>query len=163
MACIAITKRIDAPPETVFEVTTDLQRAAEQVRGIKKIELLTTLPVCVGTRWRETRKMMGHERVEVLEVTAFDPPHSYTVGCVSCGAYLETTFRFAAAGDQATELTLNARMEARTLMATLMSPIGSLMFGATMRRCLADDLEDVKRVAESRAAALSGHRSGAAE
>jgi hypothetical protein len=38
-------------------------------------------------------------------------------------------------------------------MAKLMSPIGNLMMGGMMRKCLEDDLDDVKRVAESRVTA----------
>jgi uncharacterized protein YndB with AHSA1/START domain len=152
MANIVLTKQIDAPLETVFEVATDLQRASDHVRGIKKIELLTNLPVQVGTRWRETRTVMGHEDTQTMEITAFDPPQSYTVGCDSCGAYLETTFRFAALAGNATNLTLDVRTEARSLMAKLTSPLANLMIGKMLRKCMEDDLDDLKWVAESRAA-----------
>jgi hypothetical protein len=151
MAKFTLTKRIEAPLETVFDVATDLAHAAEHLRGIQKIELLTDGPVGVGTRWRETRKMMGHESTETLQIVAFDRPRSYAVGCESCGAYLETTFRFAQVGE-ATDLTLDVRMEARSLVAKLMSPLGSLMFGKTMRQLMENDLDDVRRVAESPAA-----------
>jgi len=153
MAQFSMTKRIEAPLEAVFETATDLQRAAEHIRGIEKIELLTTLPVRVGTRWRETRRVMGRSDTQTLEVTAFDPPHGYTIGCDSCGSYFETTFRFAPAAGNATDVTLEVRCEARSLVAKLMSPIGNLMFGRVMRKCMSDDLEDIGRVAKSRAAA----------
>ena len=150
MAEFTLTKRIAAPVETVFDVATDLAHAAEHIRGIERIELVTDGPVGAGTRWRETRKMMGHMSTETLEITTFDRPHHYTIGCESCGVYFETTFRFAPVGD-ATDLTLDVRMEARSLMAQLMSPLGNLMFGTTMRQMMDDDLEDIKRVAESQA------------
>jgi carbon monoxide dehydrogenase subunit G len=149
MTEFSLTKRIAAPVETVFDVATDLEHAAEHIRGIEKIEMLTPQPVGVGTKWRETRKMMGRLSTETLEVMAFDRPRSYTVGCESCGAYFETTFRFTPAGD-VTDAVLDVRMEARSLMAKLISPLGNLMFGKTMRQCMDDDLEDVKRVAEQR-------------
>src|SRR4029079_1940023 len=94
MASFSMTERIAAPIETVFEVTTDLEHAAGRIRGIEKIELLTPPPVGIGTRWRESRRMMGHAATETLEITAFERPHHYTVGCNSCGATIETTFRF---------------------------------------------------------------------
>lgn len=150
MAHFSITRRIAAPVERVFDVATDLSHAAEHIRGIEKIELLTEGPVRAGTRWHETRKMMGQVSTETLEVIAFDRPHSYVVGCGSCGAYFETTFRFQPDGD-CTLLTLDVRTEARSLMAKLMSPIGNLMFGKIMRKCMSDDLDDVAKVAESRA------------
>jgi hypothetical protein len=148
-----MTKRVDGPLEIVFDVATDLEHAAEHIHGIAKIELLASGPVGVGTRSRETRKMMGHEATEMFEIAAFDRPHSYTVGCNSCGSYFETTFRFMPHEcDGAADVALEVRMEARTFFAKLMSPLGNLMFGKAMRKCMDDDLEDIKRVAESRAA-----------
>lgn len=150
---ISLSKRIDAPIETVFETATDLQRAAEHMRGIERIELETTLPVCVGTRWRETRKMLGREDTQTLEITAFNPPNGYTIGCENCGSYFESEFRFEPAAGSMTDVTLDVRCEARSLLAKLMSPISNLMFGKVMRTCMEDDLEDLARVSESKAAA----------
>ncbi len=147
MTQFSMSKRIAAPVERVFNVATDLECAAERVRGIERIELLTEGPMRVGTRWRETRKMMGQESTETLEVFAFDRPQSYTVGCESCGAYFETTFRFEPDGD-GTLVTLDARNESRSLVAKLMSPIGNMMFGKVMRKCKGDDLDDLARAAE---------------
>lgn len=147
MAQFSMTRRVAAPVERVFDVATDLARAAERIRGIERIELLTEGPMRVGTRWRETRKMMGQSSTETLEVFALDRPRSYTVGCESCGTYFETTFRFAPDGD-GTLVTLDARTESRSLMAKLMSPIGNLMFGKVMRKCMTEDLEDLARAAE---------------
>jgi hypothetical protein len=150
MTSFVVTKRIEAPPETVFDVATDLAHAAEHVRGIEKIELLTPPPIGVGTRWRETRKMMGREATETLEITAFDRPRKYVAGCESCGCYFESTFNFVQRAG-GTDVTLDVHTQALTLMAKIMSPLGNLMMGKTMRKLLDDDLEDVKRVAESRA------------
>jgi hypothetical protein len=148
-----MTKRINAPVDVVFDVASDLEHAARRIRGIEKIELLTPGPVGVGTRWRETRRMMGREATETLEITAFDPPRSYTAGCHSCGATMETTFRFTeigrGSGPAATELTLDIRCEARSLFAKLMSPLTRLMFEKVMRGCMESDLDDLARAAES--------------
>ena len=145
-----MTKRIAAPVETVFTVATDIAHAAENLRGVEKIDLLTGGPFGVGTKWRETRKMFGSESTETLEVVGFERWKSYAVGCESCGAYFETTFRFDRDGDD-TLVTLAARTEARSLMARIMSPVGNLMFGKMMRKCMGGDLDDVARVAEERA------------
>lgn len=154
MASTTLTKRIAAPVETVFAVATDLEHAAERVRGIETIELVTSGPIGLGTRWRETRKMMGHQSTETLEIIAFDPPHGYSIGCDSCGAYIQTAFRFNPVGDE-TDVTLEVSLEARTLFAKLMSPIGNMMFNATMRKCLENDLDDIKQAAEAKAGTTS--------
>jgi carbon monoxide dehydrogenase subunit G len=150
MSSFVVTKRVEAPPETVFDVATDLAHAAEHVRGIERIEMLTPGPVGVGTKWRETRQMMGREATETLEVKAFDRPRKYVVGCESCGCYFESEFNFVPSGN-GTDVTLDVHTKALTLIAKIISPIGSLMTGKTMRKLLDGDLTDVKRVAESRA------------
>lgn len=149
MTRFSMTRRIEAPIETVFEMATDLPRAAQHIRGIERIELLTDLPIGVGTRWRETRRVMGHEDTQTMEITAFDPPRSYTIGCDSYGSHFGSTFRFAAQPG-GTDVTLEVQCEARSLGAKLMSPLGNLMFGSVMRKCMEDDLDDLKRVAEMR-------------
>lgn len=151
MARFSMTKRIEAPVETVFEVATDLPRAAQHIRGIERIELLTDLPIGVGTRWRETRRVMGRQDTQTMEITAFDPPKSYTIGCDSMGSHFETTFRFAEQPG-GTDVTLDVSCEARSLGAMMMAPLGNLMMGTVMRKCMADDLDDLKTVAEARAA-----------
>lgn len=149
MSNFQLSKHISAPIETVFDVAADLPHAAEHIRGIEKIELLTPGPIGVGTKWRETRRMMGREATEVLEIKSFERPRSYSVGCESCGCYFESTFSFTP-HDQGTELTLDVSTKALTLMAKIMSPIGNLLMGSALRKCMQDDLDDVKRVAESR-------------
>ena len=149
MAQISITKRIAAPVERVFDVATDFTRAAEHIRGIEKIELLTNGPIGVGTRWCETRKVMGSQSTDTLEIVGFDRPRSYSVGSESCGAYFESTFRFTSDGT-GTLLTLDVRTEARSLLAKLMSPLSNLMCGKMMSEMLQDDLNDIQRVAELR-------------
>jgi hypothetical protein len=126
MAQFSMSKRVAAPVETVFDVTTELEHTAEHIRGIEKIELLTAGPIRMGTRWREARKIMGQQSTETLEVVGFDRLRSYSVGCESCGAYFETTFRFEPDGDGSL-LTLDERTEARSLMAKLTSPLGNLI------------------------------------
>ncbi len=144
-----MTKRVAAPVDMVFDIATDIEHAAEHIRGIDKIERLTPGPVGVGTQWRETRTMMGRQDTEMLEVIAFDRPHSYTIGCDSCGAYFKSTFRFTPIGNE-TDVTLEVDLEARSVFARLMAPIGRMMFNATMRKCLEADLEDIKQTAESK-------------
>ena len=150
MADFQVTKHIAAPPEVVFDVATDLPHVAEHVRGIDKIELLTPGPVGVGTKWLETRTMMGVQSTETLEVKTFFRPSKFVIACESCGCYFESIFSFAPAAN-GTNVTLDVHTKPLTLMAKVMSPIGDLMMKGTMRKYLEEDLDDVKRVAESRA------------
>jgi hypothetical protein len=51
-------------------------------------------------------------------------------------------------------VTLDVACEARSLGAKLLSPLGNLMFGAVMRKCMADDLHDLQSGAERRVQAF---------
>jgi len=148
MASLRLTQHVHATPEVVFELASDLERVAEHVKGIERVELLTDGPIGVGTRFRETRIMFKKETSEDLEITAFDPPHSYTVECDSCGSHFRSEFRFIPDVSGTTiELLLDTR--ANTLLAKLMSPLGLLMMGS-MRKIIQADLDDIKRAAEER-------------
>jgi uncharacterized protein YndB with AHSA1/START domain len=94
MPALTFTTEFAAPRERVFAAFTDLEHAAENVAAIVRVEVLTDGPVGRGTRFRETRVMFRREATEELEITAFDPPQSYTVEADSCGTHWRTTFQF---------------------------------------------------------------------
>ena len=149
MSNLTVTKRIEAPQQTVFEVASDLERGADHLTGIERIELLTPGPVGKGTRWRETRIMFGKEATEELEMTDIDAPNFYTAGGESCGSAFSFTLHFHP-DDNATNVEANMQCRPITLFAKLMSPLSIFMIGS-MRKCIEQDLEDLKQVAESRA------------
>ena len=147
MTSLKLTKRIEGSPSEVFRVFSDLERAAERVTGIEKIEILSDGPVGVGTRWRETRTMFKREATEEMEITVFEPDQGYTIEGDSCGAHWITRFQFRPEGT-ATEVEVEFRVESMTLRARLMSPLGWMMKGA-LKRCVEDDIDDLKAVVES--------------
>ena len=147
MATITVSKSIAAPSARVFELFADFENAAENVSGIKALELLNDGPVGVGTRFRETRVMFKKEAAEEMEVTAFEPDRSYTVACESCGCAYESRFDFVESGG-GTEVTMTMNSRPLTFMAKLMSPLGALMAG-TMKKCIDQDMEDLRAIAEA--------------
>lgn len=70
---------VHAPPALVFARATDLGSFGQWMQGFVRIEPLTPGPAGVGASWREVRKMYGREAGEVFEVTAWDPPRSFTL------------------------------------------------------------------------------------
>jgi len=154
MPKFSMGEHIDAPSEVVFSVASDFHHAAENIHGIESLEVLTDGPIGVGTRFRETRLMFGKTATEEMEITAFDVPHSYVVEGESCGGHYRFEYRFV--GDIAgTHVRLEVEMRAISFFAKLMSPLSMLMLGS-MKKCIAADLEDVKKIAESRAQQRNG-------
>lgn len=147
MKPIVVTHRTSAPPGRAFGLASDFAGAAERVSGITRVEMLTPGAVGRGTRFRETRTMMGKEATEEMEVVAWDPPRSYTLRAVSCGAEILSEVRCVPEG-AGTRLEIEMRWKPLTFGAKLMSPLGALMAG-TMKKCVAQDLADIARAAEA--------------
>ena len=145
MANIRISDRIDAPPERVFDLFTDLHGGPDRLRPVKRIEVLTDGPIGKGTRWRETRIMMKRECTETLEITEFDPPSAYTAVCDSHGSVWTSEFRFKPDG-AGTRIDLTMRCSPVSLCARLMSPISSL-FAGVLRKAIQEDIDDLRAAA----------------
>src|SRR5690606_5841260 len=86
MRMITLEEYIQAPPERVFEVFSDIPGTGARLSGISRIEMLSEGPIGKGTRWRETRTMFGKEAVEEMGITEFDPPRGYSVAAENHGA-----------------------------------------------------------------------------
>lgn len=123
-----LTQQVAAPPERVFAALTDLDGAGAWMPGLVRIERLTEGPMRVGSAWRETRKMMGKEATEELEVTTMEAPWRFAVRCDGTkgtsgqGEYL-FSYRLSPEGGR-TRVELDAEIRAlgpiRRLLARLM-------------------------------------------
>lgn len=131
---------IPAPVEDVFRRSTDFAGAPATMRGIQAVELLTPGPVGLGTRFRETRVMLGKQATEEMEVTAFDPPRSYVLGAENHGMRYRTELAMEPQRG-GTRLTLRFEAVPTTLVARvlslLMRPLARMAMGE-MRKDLAD-------------------------
>lgn len=139
-------RHVSAPIELVFEHAADLRSAPKRMRGITKLEVLTDGPIRVGTRFRETRIMFKREASEEMEITAFDPPHGYTVGCENHGCRYHTTFTFTPNGS-GTNVAM--RFEGEPL--TFFTKVMAVLTRPLMKSCLKameQDLDDLKASAE---------------
>jgi carbon monoxide dehydrogenase subunit G len=142
------SRPVAAPPARVFAVVSDLRNAAGRVKGITKMEVLTDGPVRKGTRFRETRRMFGREATEEMEITAFDPPRSYTMECKNHGCHYVSEFRCKPDG-AGTELEMVFQAHPLNLFAKVM---GTLMrpFAKKLVAACSKDLDDLARAAEGR-------------
>ncbi len=148
MKGIEVSEWIDAPAARVFDLMTDMRAWPSVIRAIERIEVLTEGPMGVGTRFRETRRMFGKDATEEMTVTGWEPGRSYTLGCTSCGVELASMVRVMPEG-VGSRLSMRTEGRAVSLGAKLMSGVMSWMMSGVMRRCLAQDLADIKKAAEA--------------
>ncbi|WP_374928428.1 SRPBCC family protein [Kytococcus sedentarius] len=138
---------VHAPAHEVFERVRDLDRATQTIGDITHIELLEgPARMEVGTRWRETRTMMGHEAVEEMWVTELVEDSHYVVEAESDGAHYTSGYSVAPVGTahgEATRLTFDFSAEALTRSARVMSVLMRPMARLMAKQCRAD-LLDIK-------------------
>ena len=61
-----LTQHINAPAGQGWAVVSDIPGSAATLSGIDSMQMLTDGPYGEGTRWKETRTMMG--RAETVEM-----------------------------------------------------------------------------------------------
>jgi hypothetical protein len=143
MATITVSNQIEAPVAEVFERFTDLDGSATRVTGIKAIEMLTTGPFGRGTRWRETREVLGRLDTAEMEVTAFERNRTYTITHHKLAARIETIFTFAALNG-GTRVNVELSLMGPGLPPGLLAPV-EWAIASTVRDVLSQDLADMKR------------------
>jgi carbon monoxide dehydrogenase subunit G len=146
----SLTQHINAPAEKVWAVISDIPGSAATLSGIDAIQMLTDGPYAEGTRWKETRTMMGRSETVELWVSQADPPRSTTVKALQGGADYTTRFALAER-DGGTDVTLT--FGAEVLKPTRFSKVLMAVFGPIgmriTRKALAKDLAEIAAKAES--------------
>lgn len=134
-----ISGTIDASREHVWEVIASPEQAAGTMPSISAVEMLTTGPYDVGTRWRETRTMMGRTETHVLEVSESVPLQRTVVSTSQDGVDYHTTLRLSPDG-AGTRLAISfsgdqpRATRARQLLVRLVGPVGAAMTRRMLRR-----------------------------
>ncbi len=93
---VRATQTIPAPIERVWGVITDIDGAAATLTGVTAIERVDDGPYTVGTRWRETRKVLGKAETEEMWVAEVEPPLRTVVRSAGTDADYVTTFTLSA-------------------------------------------------------------------
>jgi len=74
---IEVAKSVAARPGAIFATVVDVANWPLRIRSVRAIELLTPPPIRVGTRFRQTRMMLGREGTDELEVMTIEPPRRF--------------------------------------------------------------------------------------
>ena len=150
MTTVTVATTVAAPVERVFEVFTDLEHGAERVSNIQEIEVLTTGGFELGTRWLETREVLGYLDSAEMEVTAFERNRTYTITHHKAGSRIDTVFTFEPFEDSTT-VRIEFVLESHGLPPGLLAPMGWAIAG-TVREVISRDLLDLKKSMEERPA-----------
>jgi carbon monoxide dehydrogenase subunit G len=150
-----LTQHVNASPDKVWAVISDIPGSAATLSGIDSVQMLSEGAYGEGTRWKETRTMLGRAETVEMWVSQAEPPSpiragSTTVKALQGGA--DYTMRFMLAqGDGGTDLTLTfgAEVVKPTLLSKIMMALFSKIGMSITRTALAKDLAEIAAKAES--------------
>ena len=146
MATIRVAAEMPETVERIFSLFTDIEHAAQHVSGIKKTEMLTTGAFSRGTRWLETRHLLGHVDTAEMEVTAFEANRTCTITHHKGGVRVDTTFTFEPI-PSGTNVSIEFALNSQGFPPGLLSSLEWAMAG-TVRDVLGRDLGDLKTAVE---------------
>ena len=144
----SLSEWIDAPPDDVYAVATDVEGMRAWMNKLVRIEMLTEGGFRKGARWREVRKMYGKEAGEEFEVRSAKSPSAFTL-CVdgSKGASKRGEYVFEhrlVPENGGTRFEMDATMSGMGLMGKILGP---LMKGA-FKKAIHKDLVSMKEFIE---------------
>lgn len=130
---------IDARPERVWEVLTDLEAWPRRIETVEEIELLTPPPLAIGSRVRLKQPKLPEG---VWGVTAWDAPAFFEFRQKAGGMTTVAGHRVEALDGEKARLTLSIDIRGWML------PVAFFFKGLT-NRYLAAEAQGMKRAAES--------------
>ena len=148
---VTLSRRIAAPAEAVWEVLTDLGQSARRLSQVTDLHVITDGPYAIGTRWRETRRMMGASDTQEMVVVDNDPRRRTVVEAVDASTTYRTTFLLESLDDAvATLLTVTFSAEVtdpgrlQRLALRVIGPLGLKLTEKSLRT----ELDDIAAAAE---------------
>ena len=105
--------------------------------------MMTPGPVHNGTRWLETREVMGRLDTAEMEITSFERNRMYTITHYKARVRIDTTFRFEPT-DGGTKVTVAFDLHSGGLPPGLLAPLGWAL-ASKVEKGNDDDLSDLKR------------------
>jgi carbon monoxide dehydrogenase subunit G len=146
MAQLMLWMSINAPPQAVWDVLSDLDRQAGWMVDVRSLEIASEQKRGAGTVLRVTSVLFGMPVLkDVMEITAWEPPHRMDV--VHRGSYTGTGSFFVEARDGVSVFTW--REDVRPPFGVLGEIAFAIVVRPYLRRLFLRSMANVKRLAEA--------------
>jgi uncharacterized protein YndB with AHSA1/START domain len=138
---------INGPKAAVWAAITNIEHAAEIIRGIEKIDIVEK-PAngLVGLKWRETRMLFGKPATVEKWITDAVENESYKTRAEDSGFLFLTTNRITESGG-GVRLTSSHETKPQGIVARLKS-LPMPLFKGMIRKAILQDLNDIKAAVE---------------
>lgn len=139
---------INGSRAALWAAITNIENAAEIIRGIEKIEVIEK-PAngLVGLRWRETRMLFGKPATVEKWITEAAANEFYRTRAED-GGFVFLTTKSISEGSGGMTLTEAHESKPQGIVARLMSIPMVLFFRGVVRKALLQDLNDIKTAVE---------------
>lgn len=145
-----IERTVAADASRVWELLVDLDRAEERLSGVDRLERLDDgESFGLGTRWRETRTMLGRQASEEMEVTAVEPGRSYTVEADSGGVRYRSVLGVEPTGPASSRLWMDFEGQPQGVVGKVLAATVGKLAQRSTRKVMRQDLDDIAAAAEA--------------
>jgi Polyketide cyclase / dehydrase and lipid transport len=153
MQSITVSDLIKASPQTIFDIATDVMAYPARLVHINDVTMVTNGEMGVGTRWRETRTILGRIETVEMQVAEYIPYTRLVVTCHLPTVHYQTAYEFRehALGVRA-DVTFTATPV--TSFAKILSLLTGWFSAIQMRNSLQQDLAAMKKAAEAATVAV---------
>ncbi len=149
---VSASTEIKARREDVWRIISDIDSAKHNITAILDVEVLERAPAAdsvLGLKWTETRKMFGKEAKETMTVVAEKPGYWYETRAQNHGTVYTSKMEIQETDTpHSCTLLMSFDHQPLSLGARLMS-VFSFLFEGSIKKAFAQDLADIKRVAET--------------
>jgi carbon monoxide dehydrogenase subunit G len=135
---------INAPPEKIFSVLSDVGQAPQWMPAIKKIEQVSPGPFGVGTNWKESRMVGNRIMDSTIRVTGYQPPNNLKLDVEGKGITGRLEFTLAPQG-ASTNVRYQGEMKGHGFMSLFNGRINRMMVEGAPEL-----VGDLKRYVESK-------------
>ncbi len=136
---------IQASPEDIWAVITDIDNAPDRISGIETVEVHHNPgPELVGLKWTETRTLFGKTATETMWITEAEKNRYYKTRAESHGAIYTSIMRIDEKNGQI-YLGMEFSSEAQSFGAKFMATVLAPLFKGATKKALMKDLEDIKK------------------
>lgn len=144
-----VDREIAAGPERVWALITDLDGSPQLLSGVSHVERLGGPAFDVGTRWRETRVMLGREATEEMQVTAVDAGRRYEVVADAGSTSYLSVMAVEPLGENRCRLSMSFASSSSGVAGRLAAATVGRLFQKATRKMLEQDLVDIATAAEA--------------